>query len=346
MIPRFLAPDDQTTVVFLCWQSLPYRQRFVISICLILIGFVVQIGLYSATGLILGLLFIIAGNCLLLVRGYTNALKFEAYNPAEVWEKVDQATFRRLRDLHQAMKKWDRSPLDITNQSGGLIFFGILLASAALFITSLLTQSFALLIIGLDTICLLLPHWFTGTRRIATQTGLLEKIEIFEDMLDHSQARIKKHSIEFLMLLQGKDSQKLPRDVKFRVDISGQKQDFLGLYGQLVMNLVQGKSYPYFYTVVVMKPDKVALLKKQTDPVIGVENDQFWDEDVPEWLKKLGVAPLSDDIILEYKEMDDVRVLVVRQFTTSSSGYHTTSATRQLILETGLRFAEKIAPLG
>lgn len=343
MTPRLLTSDDQAIVVFFFRQSMPYKQRLIVSIGLLLTGFLLQGLLFSFSGFLLGLLFIAAGNSLLLVRGYTNSLKFDSFNPAAVWEKVDRAMFRQLREFHDAIKKWDRNSLDITNVSGGFTFFLLLLGIFCLFVASIIFTSFALFIISVDMAFLMLPHWITGIRRITTQEGLLKKLELMEKIVDTSKQALGAHSVEFLMLLQGKDSKKMPQDIKFRVNIVGQVPDFLGLYGQLVMNLVNGTSFPYFYTVVVVKPERAPLLKKLADSAAHDFRELPRKDETPSLLKRLGISLPADEIIYEYKDMDDVAVIVIRQFTTDKSGYHTTESTMQRILEIGVKLAETAA---
>jgi hypothetical protein len=63
-----------------------------------------------------------------------------------------------------------------------------------------------------------------------------------------SEATLTLLLIRFLMALRGEQAQ-IPKDVKFRVEPAGGMEGFLGLYGQVVLNEVQGRSYPYFYVV-------------------------------------------------------------------------------------------------
>jgi hypothetical protein len=86
----------------------------------------------------------------------------------------------------------------------------------------------------------------------------------------------------------------------------------------VVLNEVQGSSFPYFYVVLVARRDS-------------------------------GLRSLYDDfsapaeIISEFKYQDDVEVLVVRQKTTKTSGYHTKTPAALRIFTEGLNLAEKFA---
>jgi len=171
--------------------------------------------------------------------------------------------------------------------------------------------------IVVNSAILLLPHWLTGTRRVLTQPSLLIKIATYEAVLKALQAGLQQHTVEFYVLLKGKNV-RMPQDVKFRVRLAGQKEEFLGLYGQAAINTVQGSSFPYFYAVLVAKKDfGLDRLRQRTD------------------------AP--SNMTLEFTQEGDVEVLVVRQTTTKTSGYHTKDSVAQAIMTEGLRLAEEVA---
>ena len=119
------------------------------------------------------------------------------------------------------------------------------------------------------------------------------------------------------MLLKGSDA-KIPDDIKFKVDVEGRHPDFLGLYGQVVLNEVQGSSYPYFYVVLVARQG-------------------FGLADAHREYK----SPRR--IISEIKNQGQVEVLVIRQKTTKKSGYHTNPKKSAQIFLEGLELAEQIA---
>jgi hypothetical protein len=115
------------------------------------------------------------------------------------------------------------------------------------------------------------------------------------------------------MLLKGKET-KVPIDVKFCVKIQNQHPDFLGLYGQIVINV----GYPYFYVVLVTRE--------------GYGLQEMCESYTP-----------PDNITKEYKVEEDVEVLVIRQTTTKTSGYQTgNTKIREIFLE-GLKLAGKVA---
>ena len=86
----------------------------------------------------------------------------------------------------------------------------------------------------------------------------------------------------------------------------------------VVLNSVQGKHYPYFYVVLVSK--KNLDLQKVCD----------------------AYSPPAE-IVKEFKNQDEVKVMVIRQHTTKKSGYHTKFPVAARILDQGLTVAEKVA---
>jgi hypothetical protein len=162
-----------------------------------------------------------------------------------------------------------------------------------------------------DALALLAPHWVTGVRRILTVPGLITKIEMIKAVL--GRTKLQGGSVEYYMLLKG-DKAKMPDDVKIRVTFANQHKDFLGLYGQITTNSVQGTLYPYFYIVLVAKQGfGLFSVHESYTPPKGV--------------------------IKEFSRKDDVEVLVVRQTTTSTSGYNTTSDKAALIFAEGVGLA-------
>ncbi|MCB0305302.1 MAG: hypothetical protein KDI38_16180 [Calditrichaeota bacterium] len=305
----YLPADQRGVVVFKFWQSLGYDTRLLLSFVLIFGALAIQ--LYSSSFFPGGLL-LIAGNLLLLVNGYDNRINYKKYDPASRWERVDITKLREMRELDRKIKKWDASFIDITSAYGVMTFLVLMVLLILLLI--LLNRYYVLI---LDAMVLLLPHWFTGSRKILRKPRLLQKVNTVEFLLKHMEPSLKDHRVELLMLLKGKDQQ-LPDDIKFKVDIRDRDKDFLGLYGQVVLNLVQGKAYPYFYMVLVAK-DGYGLKKhfQNYRPPVNVTK--------------------------ELKRQDKVEVLVIRQTTSRTSGYHTSEATMVMLFQEGLQLAEKAA---
>lgn len=285
-----LSTDEKGILVFKLWPNLNYRRRMQISFALISLGFVIQ---WLTSMAFPGVLVILAGNFLLLVTGYHNKIEFGSFKPSAEWQKVDLQQLGELADLEKKIKKWDRSLMDISNPMG-LILFVVLLF--LLFSWTVNSQGGSQ-IIAIDAAALLMPHWLTGFRRMLRLPGLMVKVDSIKDLLASQGSGADTYQLELLMLLKGEE-EKLPADVKIKIMPNEALDKFMGLYGQVVINAVQGKSYPYFYMVLVAKKDSQLKSLYQTyTPPPGV--------------------------ISEFKRQKAVDVFIVRQKTSKTSGYHT-----------------------
>jgi hypothetical protein len=273
-------------------------------------GLLVQL----VTGSLLpGGLLLVLGNVPLLVRGYDNRVDYGTFDPDAHWERVGLEKLRELRGLHERIKRWDRSALDISNGLGLVVFIAVV---GGLVVTAI-GMSAGWRILALDALILLAPHWLTGIRSILVKPKLLVRIDTMEEILETAKPLLERHQVTLMMLLRGNDT-RIPEDVKFKVDITSHHPDFLGLYGQVVINEVQGTSYPYFYVVLVARRG------------FGLEEAHHSYRPQPGTVK-------------EIKRQEKVEVLVLRQQTTKTSGYHTEPEVASRILRQGLRLAERLA---
>ncbi|UCD25252.1 MAG: hypothetical protein JSW51_04835 [Gemmatimonadota bacterium] len=310
------AQSDRGTVVFWLFPSMSYNTRMTVSFVVIASGLALQF----VTGAILpGIVLVACGNLLLIVKGYDNRVDVGAFDVTAQWERVGIEKLEELKVLDKKMRRWDRSLLDITNPFGVVIFILLLgtLVLVVVFGVMLYETTPLALIAGLDAAVLFLPHWFTGVRSILRKPGLLVRIEAIESVLDRAKRRLKDHEVNLLMLLTGGDVS-IPEDVKFKIDVAGHDKDFLGLYGQVVINAVQGTSYPYFYVVLVARKG------------YGLRDTYK-------------AHRTGGDITKEFKYEGEVEVFILRQHTTERSGYHTKPAAAFEIFLEGLILAEKVA---
>ena len=304
-----LNKSEQGTIVFLLFKSLKYSLRVVLCMVLIVTGLVLQFYYYSAFP---GILVVLFGNLFLLVKGYDNRLKMGKLNPYSQWENISREQVDKLANLHKKIMSWDRSALDITNVLGFWMFFILALIVFILFINGADYFNKSYNILALNIIVLIIPHWFTGVRKILTKPILILKISLLNNLLSKFQTKISEMNIDFLVQLKGEKADKaLPEDIKIKVSSLKDSEFFLGMYGQICVNDVNGAKYPYFYIVLVGKPE--FNLKEKT---------------------KNYKPPLN--LIKEYTIQQDVDVLVIRQFTTSTSGYHTNEKVYCQIFEEGL----------
>lgn len=295
-------------VVFLVWPALPYPARMVGSMLLVAGGVVAQM---LAGSFLLGVAPVLLGNLLLLVRGYDNRVDNKQLSPAAQWQRVGREKLDEIVRLDKGIRRWDRSLIDITSSMGVVSF---LVVGSLLGLGVLVIGGFGRVLV-LDAMLLLLPHWFTGIRRVLRLPKVVIRARILTHVLDAAGDMIKDDKVQILMLLTGKEVQ-MPDDIKFQLTFQEQDPEFLGLYGQVVINEVQGRSYPYFYTV---------LVAKQGYGLSGVSE---------------GYSP-SNSLDKKYDTDAEVEFIVLRQKTTKTSGYHTKDADALMTFIAGYELARK-----
>ena len=328
----FLNKEEQGIVSFKFLKALPYGARLGICFSMMLIAFIIQAFLMDF--FILGCILLFVSNLFLLVDGYDNRVKFGTFDPGSKWETVEKKKFRELIKMQNEMQKWDRSSTDCSNPVGCWLMFLLFIVCGGLIFIGITIDVKPVFIIGVDAAILLIPHWFTGLRRISMVIGigLSKKIEVIENVLVDCKNELKEHDVDYYMLLSGKNDTKVPKDVKFKIDLKGHHPDFLGLYGQVVINNVQGTLYPYFYTVLVAK--KGYGMNIQKGNVVDSPPPKL-----PGFFSKFVALPKTT-VTKSLKRQKDVEVLVIRQTTTKQSGYHTNRLTAKNLLLTGIKSAE------
>jgi len=310
-----LNKNEGGIVVFHIWKTLNYKYRILLSLSLILIGLAWQIATFEYLP---GLLFLIAGNLFLLTRGYTNKVDLGGYHPEAEWQKTEASRLDEILKLNKKIRQWNFSLFDISSAGGFIFMLLIIVLLVALGFISYKFQSRPLGLLAVDAFILLIPHWYTGLRRIMTTPKLVQKIKIFQELI--ADVDVDENSeIQYLMLLAGEKT-KVPKDLKIKIDFQPRPEGFLGLYGQVNINEVQGKEYPYYYMVLVTKT--------------GIE------------LKQSTTQYISrGKFILEFQIKNDIQTMVIRQYTTKNSGYFTDTLTRRRIYKDSLSLTKKIFKL-
>lgn len=316
-LPGFPPPEKQDIVRFYVFKSLSYSTRIILYLSLVLTGFLIQLFMLSPWP---GAALLVFATLLNLVRGYDSRARLKSFCTDTNWTEVDIERIRQIEKLDDKMSKWDKDILDISNSSGVLMFVLIL---TGLYIGSgflnVFTGSDVVNIITTDVVILVLPLWFNGIRRILKQNNLRIKVGIVTKMEEFFQV-MKKEGENFkpsLMLARDKSGKSLPTDTRFTITFDGMPADFYGIQAQININLVQGSSYPYFYCVIPAKPG------------FGLEK----------YVHKIYKAK---NVTIEFQEDQNAEVIVIRQFTTKTSGYHTKIKDCKDILELALTNARII----
>lgn len=308
-----LTVPERGIVVFRLFPKLAYRARMGLALALVAIGLLLQASTLSFWP---GAALLLLGSLVLVVRGYHNRVEAGAFDPAANWETVERDKLKQLLKLDKKMLRWNQSWMDVTN-TRGMISLALIVAPVGFLIyyrmeygERFLPIEFELLLF--DALILFLPHWVTGIRSILRQPKLIVKVDTLMALLKRGTDLLRGEDVVVMMLLKG--SERIPEDVKLRIPIAGADPDFLGVYVQVVTNDVKGTSYPYAYCVLVAR-DGFGLM----------------DRSQP-------YAP-PDGIVKETKRQDGMEIVVLRQRTTETTGYHTDTTAAHSILDEAVKLA-------
>ena len=107
-----------------------------------------------------------------------------------------------------------------------------------------------------------------------------------------------------------------PNDTRVLIKFKEASEEFIGLQGQISINSVKARKYPYFYIVFLARPG-FKLFEKYGPLKTSLTN-----------------------ITAEQKKTKEVDVIVLRQHTTKTTGYHTDQETQDYILLNGIKIAK------
>ncbi|HEC12331.1 MAG TPA: hypothetical protein ENI80_03635 [Acidiferrobacteraceae bacterium] len=309
-----LQPESKDPAIsFRLFKSLPIKQRMYWVAAFIALGLILQIALLSALP---GLPFIFIAILLTWVVGFDNKIDFHHMRVDSGWEQVD---FSRLKDIGQLdtdIKHWDTSLWDLSNAKGlmGFLFVGVLILLTwwGLWEISIPLGN----IIAADGALLLISQWFNGMRRVDRRPDLVLKVDhLLKTVEQYQEMGTLTGKLGAQLLLNESQDQRVPVDAKAMVTYPDGPEYLYGVQSQVVINRVQGRPYPYCYSVIVAKAGHDLI--KQTQHL-----------------------RLSSNIIRETQTKDGVDVVIFRQRTSRTSGYHTKVKTSALILGAALQNAE------
>ncbi|TYQ15550.1 UNVERIFIED_CONTAM: hypothetical protein Cloal_2017 [Acetivibrio alkalicellulosi] len=314
-LPGFPPPEKQDVVRFYVLKGLSYSNRMMIYLSLIALGFIVQVLMLMPWP---GAVFLICATMLNLVQGYDSRVRLKTFDIDSNWTQVDMDRIHQVEELDNKITKWNKDILDISNATGVLMFIVTLVT--IFFITAFLASYGELgSIFIINAIILVVPLWFNGIRRILKQDNLRIKVGIISKMEAFFQT-IKKEGENFkpgLMLARDKGGKSVPTDTRFTITFDNMPEGFYGIQAQTNINLVQGASYPYFYCVIPAK--------------MGYGLGKFVSQ-----------IPKRKNITVEFQTDKKAEVIVIRQYTTKTSGYHTNIHSCRNILDTTLIAARLI----
>lgn len=310
------AEAKEPVIKFLLFPKLAYKVRLLILALLVTLGLCLQVAILSAWwGAPALLIAVLMG----WIRGYDNRLDYRSYHHGGEWKRTDLNRIADILKQDKKMQDWDASLFDITSPLGaGLFFVALAVMGVALVFISRASPDVAW-IFALDSLLLISLSWFSGMRSVHRKPDLVLKAKHIHSLLASIPTSLYSRG-EFgaQMLVEGKDDQQTPMDFKLLVEFKDSPPGFFGVQSQVVINRVQGAGYPYCYACIVGTSELKLLQKLPKKP------------------------KLPDGIILERQSKKDVDIIVIRQYTTSTSGYHTHVGTSASIVITAVHLAEQL----
>ncbi len=284
--------------------------RNILTILLIFTGYLFQI---ASRNILTGLPFIIGGLLLNLVRNFSlkpirpTKLEWKEVTP----DKINQVEAHCRRLLKLRGGNWGCVAIFF------LIFFFIFLLPIIKGLFPSIRDEFAIFAVVVDSIILFVGLVVCGRRSVWIPNDLDVKIPIIKRMLN---LPLLKNDPEiraspYLEVGETKNGS-FPNDVKIFVTFKNAPGDFIGVQGQISINNVKDNRYPYFYCVIIAKPS------------FGIGSR----------IKDTGLK----NVTIEYEANSDAEVIIIRQTTTRTSGYHTNQNTQDYILSNSIAIAKKI----
>lgn len=327
-------PEKQDGVAFMFFKAFPYKARMALAALLLAAGLLAQLAGFFLPGFAL----LALGSALGMVKGYNAAPEFAGGEGR--WERVTPDEYRKVREKAALLEKWDRDVFDATSGRGAA-----LLLCVALFcfgFSSVIFYNFgadAAYCFAADAAVVFLAQWFSGTRSYLKLDRLVIKIKLLETVMAMVADSSAFQVFPMLLLKKTKEEKDVPADARLMIKLPAAPAEFHGVQTQVSINSIQGTDYPYLYCVLVAKKGGNLLANykvfvKDIDPEPGMIGRLAG-------MLKLRL-PGTSSVVFEPSSDGDVDVLVVRQFTTRTGGYHTGEAQAASVVRTALGLAEKM----
>lgn len=288
---------------YLIFDRIGSGLRTFFSVLLVAVGFLVQL---TTKNILAGLPFIIFCAVFNMLRGISikkivpNKLTWQEVTPAKIEGVITQCNkIKRFRSSNTGC-------IVIVV----LLVFGLSFGAPVLF-SLLSSSSFALVATIINAVILFAALGLSGRKSAWMPHALDIKAKIVQRMLASPVFKNEPGvtAVPYIEIGEG-GAGTFPNDVRFLVKFKDAPDDLIGLQAQISINTVKGKPYPYFYVVIIAKHG-FNLFKKFT-----------------------GEEP--DKLVIEQKRTGEVDVVVIRQRTTKTSGYHTDEHIQDHILRQGI----------
>lgn len=286
------------------------RLRTAVSAIFIAAGFLIQ---FSTENILAGLPFVIFAALFNFVKSVSIKKTVAEKNQ---WQEVTTQKIDEVIEHCRKVKKFRSGNL------GCLIGFVIVLVFFGGFFFPVIQEisiPFPLVATIVDVFVLFIGFALSGRKSAWMPRALDEKTRIVKRIIESSAIK-KDPSIKAIPYLEIGHAQQgtFPNDARILIKFIDAPDDFIGVQGQISINAVKSREYPYFYTVLIARHDFGLL-------------DRF---------RSLKVV--LDNMTIEEKKTKEVDVIVIRQTTTKTSGYHTDQKMQEYILTNSINAAKRL----
>ncbi len=290
--------------VYLILDAISPRLRGTVSVMLIVMGYLFQL---TTTNILAGLPFVIA--CLVL--NLMKSISIKRIRPKDLnWQEVTPDRIDQVLAQCERIKKF-KSHGAISAVISFIIVVVFLSFIAPFLIHMFARISFSLIAAIVNAAILFLGIAVSGRRSAWMPQALDIKTKIVKRILESPFVKDDPsiQAVPYLEIGETADGS-FPNDTRLLLKFKDAAKEFIGLQGQISINSVKSRDYPYFYVVIIARPEF-----------------NLYDKYKKQALKK---------IVVERKKSGEVDVLVIRQKTTKTSGYHTNTAVQDYILKSGI----------
>lgn len=311
MLSRTELKEPMDKGSYYIFDQISPKLRNILTILLFIVGYALQL---SSRNILVGLPFFIFGVALNMVKSFSlkpiRAMKYE-------WKEV---TAEKIEQANKHCQKLERIK---SGEFGCLAFIFVvffLFVFGMIFLEVFakgIENNFVIVVLVIDTIIIFGGLMFSGRRSVWIPNNLTTKTAVIQRILNHPNFS-KDPSIKIIPYLEIGESKEgsFPNDTRVLIRFKDAPQDFIGLQFQISINNVQGKVYPYCYSVIIACPS-FKLFEK--------------------------FKPVSlNRITIETEKSSDADVIVIRQTTTKTSGYYTNPAMQDHILSISIEIVKKI----
>lgn len=295
---------------YLVLDKISPRLRGVVSVLLITTGFLLQL---STKNILAGIPFMITCLILNLIR----SVAVKKVTPGDLqWKEVTPEKVEQVLVQCRRIKKFRSHNLGCFI---GLIIAIFVLGSFLFPFFRELSVPFPLTATVINAVIIFSGLMLSGRKSAWMPYALDVKAEIVCRIIELPAIK-NDPSLQVIPFLEVGEAEQgsFPNDTRVLIKFRDAPEEFIGLQGQISINTVKSKQYPYFYIVLLARP------------AFGL-------------YKKFKAVKVSlDKVAIEQKRTGEVDVIVMRQHTTKTSGYHTNQKTQDYILTNGIKTVKKL----